>query len=545
MRKLRITESFAWIAVALCAAPAFAEVAVVVELPEVQSAAESASFQVAATSKGLSHSRVGRYAVLSGDTMAKGKVGISSDSDQARSWQLCESLIRDGLAEAGYCEPVFRYRASVVPNDPMFSDTWGLSKVQAPAAWERTTGNQSVRVAIIDTGIDYNHPDLVGNVARESGYDFINEDSDAMDDNGHGTHCAGTVGASGNNGVGVTGMAWKVTLIPEKALAADGSGTNAQIAAAVDHAVAQGAHIISMSLGGENESPTLKRAMLRGSEAGVLFVVAAGNESLNNDTSPNRSYPASSEIPNMLAVAATDVDDQLASFSNFGTTKTHISAPGVDIWSTIPGGGYDSYSGTSMATPLVAGVAALLKGLNLDFSATQIKEMLLNSSDSIAGLQSVVAGGRRVNANNAVALALGTTPLPPETTPDLPNDPEDPGSDTPIDEYSLYVDKKALNVKNRKVRIEAYAVDSSDDESVYTGITIYASCYDKSEQLVFSGEAVTSEDDDGAATIVGKLSMKVPKQLPAAKRFLKKQKVTCWLETDDSVVSDTFRLNLK
>jgi thermitase len=500
----------------------------VVTLPEVQSASEAQSLKVAAANKGLSHAKSGRYAVLSRDAAVKSRPGISSPSEEARAWELCASLIQDGLAKPGHCEPQYRYRVSATPNDPRFNETYGFIKVQAREAWDRTTGSRNIKVAVIDTGVDYNHPDLSANVAPSLGHDFVNNDTDAMDDHGHGTHCAGTVGAVGNDGIGVAGANWLVTIIPIKVLGADGSGTNAQIAAGVDHAVAKGAHVISMSLGGPGASSTLEAAIRRASNAGVLTIVAAGNESTNNDVTP--SYPAAFSIPHMLSVAATDINDQLASFSNFGTGTTQISAPGVGILSTVPGGGYDSWDGTSMATPLVAGVAALTLSAQPGLNATQLRDILLNTSDSIVGLTSAVQKGRRVNANNAVAQALGTTPLPPGPPADqpAPGNPGDPGSGTPLDEYSLYVETKSVSVRSSKVSVEAYAL-APDEESVFTGVTMYASCYNARGRVLYDREAVTDEED-GVATFGGKLKG-LPRQMAAAKRYMRG--VSCWLETYD------------
>ena len=237
-------------------------------------------------------------------------------------------------------------------------------------------------VAIIDTGIDYTHPDLAANIWTNPGeiagdgidndgngyvddvhgYDFVNNDGDPMDDHFHGTHTAGTVGAVGNNGVGVTGVNWQVKLMALKFLGASGSGSVSGAVSALEYAVTMGVRLSNNSWGGGGYSQALYDAIKNSQVIGHVFVAAAGNSGVNSDLQP--AYPASYDLDNIISVAAIDSSDNLASFSNRGVVTVDLAAPGVAVLSTVLGGGYASYSGTSMATPHVTGAAALALGLS-------------------------------------------------------------------------------------------------------------------------------------------------------------------------------------
>jgi len=249
-----------------------------------------------------------------------------------------------------YAEPNYlRYAAATIPTDPFFPELWGLlntgqivngtsgtagSDIHAPEAWDITTGNHTVVVAVIDSGMDYNHPDLAGNVSPGLRYDFVHDDADPMDANGHGTHVAGTIAAVGNNGAGVAGVTWAAMIMPLRAGNAVGELSVADIVSAIDYAVQNGAKIINASYGGSNSSISEFAAIDNARQAGVLVVAAAGNESSNIDLIP--VYPASYGLDNIIAVAATDPHDNLASFSNFGAGSVHVAAPGINIYSTRP-----------------------------------------------------------------------------------------------------------------------------------------------------------------------------------------------------------------
>lgn len=330
-----------------------------------------------------------------------------------------------------YAEPDYRIHLEGIPNDPDFSSLWGLNNtgqaggtpdadIDAPEAWDITTGNRSTIVAVIDTGVDYNHPDLAANIWTNPdeipgdgidndgngyvddvhGYDFVNHDADPMDDQGHGTHVAGTIGAVGNNGVGVAGINWQVQIMALKFLDATGSGSTSDAIDALNYAVANGATIVNASWGGDPYSQALYDAIRNARDAGVIFVAAAGNNGANNDQAP--FYPAGYDLANIIAVAATDRNDRLASFSNYGATTVDLAAPGVDILSTKPNNTYQTASGTSMAAPHVAGVAALVRGLHPDWTYQQVIDQVLNSVDSVPGLAGRTATGGRLNAARAV-----------------------------------------------------------------------------------------------------------------------------------------------
>lgn len=329
-----------------------------------------------------------------------------------------------------YAEPNHRRRASAVPNDPRFYELWGLhnigqssgtedADVDAPEAWNAATGSSSVVVAVVDTGVDTTHEDLSANILRDArgavvGYDYANGDSDPMDDEGHGTHVAGTLGARGNNGIGVAGVNWNVRIMPLKFLDAEGSGYDSDAVRSIDFAIANGAHVINASWGGGGFNRTLLEAIQRARDAGILFIAAAGNESSNNDVYP--AYPANynRSSANVVSVAATTRTDALASFSNFGPTSVDIAAPGQGILSTLPGNRYATYSGTSMATPHVAGAYALVRAHSTGLSLTEWKARLLQNNDPLPGLAGRIATGGRLNLHKA----LGTgTPEPPPPAP--------------------------------------------------------------------------------------------------------------------------------
>jgi thermitase len=268
-------------------------------------------------------------------------------------------------------EPNYIYRAIREPNDALYSQLWGMKRMGMPKVWDKIT-KSPLKVFVVDTGIDYTHEDL----QSEKGFNAITGQLDGKDDQGHGTHCAGTIGAVGNNTNGVAGAAWSITTVPSKFLSADGSGTLSDAIKAIDWAVSQKAKILSNSWGGGGYSAALEQAIGAACESGALFIAAAGNESASKP-----SYPAAYKLPCVLSVAAVGQDDKLASFSNYGAVD--IAAPGVGILSTVPGNKYAAYSGTSMATPHVAGAAAILWAANPTVKAADIKKLLLLSTDPV------------------------------------------------------------------------------------------------------------------------------------------------------------------
>jgi thermitase len=278
--------------------------------------------------------------------------------------------------------------------DPLLAQQWALPRIEAPAAWAVTTGKPEVTVAVVDTGIYYKHPEFADRVAP--GFDFINRDYDARDDMMHGTHCAGIIAAGLDDGHGVAGVAPNVRLLAVKVMDQVGEGTWANIADGIVYATQSGAPIMNLSLGAPNASYTLKQAVDYAVKSGVLVVAAMGNESTDTP-----SYPAA--YPGVLAVGATKADDTKAGFSNEGP---HISvvAPGHRILSTVLYGKYEAVSGTSMAAPHVAGLAALVKSQHPDWTAAHIKAHLEATADDLGepGFDGRFGHGR-INARRALA----------------------------------------------------------------------------------------------------------------------------------------------
>ena len=352
----------------------------------------------------------------------------------------------DGVAGI---EPDFAIRPTAVPDDPSFTDQWGLRNtgqsggsrggdIAAVAAWDVTTGSRSVVVAVIDSGFDYTHPDLAANAWRNPGevpgdgldndgngfvddvhgWDFANDDADPMDDDGHGTHVAGTIGAVGDNGVGVTGVSWQVSIMGLKFLDAEGSGSISDAIAAISYATRMrrefGVNVVATnnSWGGADRSLALRAAIAEGGAAGILFVTAAGNDGVNGDRRAN--YPANEDLDAVIAVTATNRSNRLPAFATYGPVHVDLAAPGAAIRSTVPGGGYATFSGTSMAAPHVTGTIALLATANPAASATAIRGAILSTTRPLAALAGKTVTGGLLDAAAAVRAIRGDVPpLPP------------------------------------------------------------------------------------------------------------------------------------
>ncbi|OHE57247.1 MAG: hypothetical protein A2Z47_09125 [Thermodesulfovibrio sp. RBG_19FT_COMBO_42_12] len=387
-----------------------------------------------------------------------------------------------------YAEPNYIRRAlSKIPDDTYFGNQWALhntgtyangtadADIDAPEAWDISTGSSNIVIAVLDTGVDYNHNDLVGNIwinigevigdangddcpgicgvdddgdgkidedsldlqPGEAGYtndlkddddengyiddcrgwDFVNGDNDPMDDNSHGTHVAGIIGAVGDNGTGVAGVMWNVKLMALKFLDSEGYGTVSEEVEGIDYAVENGAKIMNASFGGYEYSQSEYDAIEASNTAGILFIAAAGNEEYNNDLTP--MYPASYDLLNIISVAATDQNDQRASFSNYGLTSVDVAAPGVYILSTIPQNEYfdkDFNWGTSMAAPHVSGLAGLLYSYydgiyNTQFDYTQVRTAILRMVDVLPTLSGWIQTGGRINAYKALSFLRTPTKL--------------------------------------------------------------------------------------------------------------------------------------
>lgn len=321
-----------------------------------------------------------------------------------------------------------------LPNDPHFAQQWALNNlgqdggkkkadIDAVKAWDKTKGSTDVVVAVLDSGVDYKHTDLVANMWTRpdnipqytdedlgtfndlQGFDADANAGDPMDDNGHGTHCAGIIGAEGDNNEGIAGINWNVRIMPLKFMGRGGFGTTANAIEAINYAIDRkqkgvNVRVISASWGSTSRSKALEDAIRAAGEQGILFVAAAGNASTNNDSRPH--YPSNYNLPNVISVASTDRTDSLSSFSNFGIKTVHIAAPGRDIHSTWLGGDYRDASGTSMATPYVAGVAALILASEPDLTVEQLRARLLKSVDKIDSLAGKVESGGRLNAAKAL-----------------------------------------------------------------------------------------------------------------------------------------------
>ena len=361
-----------------------------------------------------------------------------------------ETLSQNPYVE--YVEPNYIYTINKTPNDPMLGQLWGIVNtgandsggsvgtvgvdVDAVRAWDIQTGSKDVIVAVIDTGVSYNHPDLKDNMwvneAEANGLPGVDDDNNGviddihganfvdatkptgnpMDDQGHGSHCSGTIAAKGNDGVGVVGVAWNARIMGVKFLSASGSGTLEGAVQAINYANKMGAKILSNSWGGGGFTQSLKDVIEQSNANGALFVAAAGNDSNNNDSNP--TYPATYDVPNILSVAAINNKGAVASFSNYGRNKVHVAAPGVNVLS-ITTSGYQSWSGTSMAAPHVSGVAVLLASQEPNLTGVEMKDRIIATSKPFSTLKTKVKSKGIVSAYNTLMNEI--------PGPDL-NDPE-------------------------------------------------------------------------------------------------------------------------
>jgi len=344
-----------------------------------------------------------------------------------------------------FAEPDYLVWPCAEPNDPAYANNqlWGLrnlggvsgytagADIDAPAAWSVRNDAGGVVVAVTDTGIRHDHEDLAPNMWRNAtetagdgidndgngviddlfGYDAYGNDGDPIDSQGHGTHCAGTIGARGNNGLGMTGVAWNVQLMAGRFLGPNG-GTTSDGIKVIDYARLKGAHVISASWDGGGFSVALKKAITACADAGIPFVAAAGNSGTDNDSLPH--YPSSYDLPNIVAVAATNAIDQLTGFSCYGRNSVDIAAPGWQIWSGYSGGvsDYRFLQGTSMATPHVSGALALARAHFPTAGVEELIDGLYRSADKLASLDGLVASGGRLNLHRLLT----------ETAQSAPND---------------------------------------------------------------------------------------------------------------------------
>ncbi len=416
--------------------------------------------------------------------------------------------------DVAYAEPNYKLYPTAAPNDTYFSKMWDLNNtgqtggtidadIDAPEEWNTNTGSPSTVVAVIDEGMDISHPDLRDNIYTNTleangvkgvdddnngyvddvhGYDFANDDPSVYDPDPitgkgdeHGTHVAGTIAAVGNNGIGVAGVNWHARIMPLKFLGPNGGYTSDAVEA-LDYAVNNGVKISNNSWGGGGKSQALQDAIARADAAGHLFIAAAGNGGSdgvgdNNDITPN--YPASYPNSNIISVAATDDHDRLASFSNYGVNSVDLAAPGVSILSTLPGNTYGYYSGTSMATPHVTGVAALIKSQNPTADDGTIKAQILQFAEKKTSLENKVATGGRLNAYTALTQQAAPDRTGPSITRMKPVPASKTRDRTPLISATVQDDRSELMKSDIRLFVDgkektSFSYDQVKDKLSYT-----------------------------------------------------------------------------
>ncbi len=412
-----------------------------------QSAANSDGLQTADSAIGnLGQNALSALSAIQGNVVKNfSPIGAHLVQTPLAAGKAIELLYRSGAIQ--YAEPDYKVRAiAVTPNDPNFSDLWGLNNtgqqfgstpdadIDAPEAWATRTDASQVIVAVVDTGVDYTHQDLSANMWKNPkeipgngidddnngwiddiyGIDTCNDDADPADDHFHGTHVSGTIGAKGNNGIGVTGVAWKAKIMALKFLCGDGFGFTSDAIDAINYALVAKSNnnysrmILSNSWGGGGYSQALFDTISIAKGLGVLFVAAAGNDLLDTDNSI--SYPAGYNVDNIISVGASDANDDKAWFSNYGCSSVDVFAPGETILSTMPGDDYGTLSGTSMATPHITGIAAMVWANSPGKNWRSIKSAVMNSVDQPASMSRLSVSQGRANLNKALKAGALTEP---------------------------------------------------------------------------------------------------------------------------------------
>ena len=407
----------------------------------------------------------------------------------------------ESSSKVSFVEPNYRVELVKTPNDPNFSNLWGLYNfgllggtvdvdTDATDAWDLRTSASTVVVAVVDTGIDDDHPDLSGNIWTNTGetpgndedndgngyvddvygYDFANNDGDPHDDNEHGTHVAGTIGAVGNNGIGITGVAWQTNLMAVKFMTAGGGGSVDDAISSINYAVANGAHVINASWKIFNYSQAMRNAIENAGSQGVLFVASAGNDSTNTDATP--VYPSGYTLDNIVSVAAHTRSNNLASFSNYGSTSVDLAAPGYEIYSTLPGNTYGNRNGTSMASPHVSGAAALYLAANPGTQPSALRQLLIQTVDQSSAYEGKTVGGGRLNAYRLLTAQINTPAAPAPATPapsapSLPPESDDEPEQVPEEflmlkpkpnrSFAVKANRKSRRVKFQWSRVEDVA----------------------------------------------------------------------------------------
>jgi thermitase len=387
--------------------------------------------------------------------LSGGNLAVFNSSQKSLASTI-EKLNNDPAVE--YAEPNYLYRAIGSKKktvDPKFQQLWGLintgnnepagsrgnsaptgkagNDINANEAWKITKGDKKIKIAVIDTGVDYNHPDLKNNMWTNNaelngkpgvdddgngyiddihGYDVANDDGDPMDGNGHGTHCAGTIAAEHDNNIGIAGVMAKASIVGVKFLTDQGSGSTIDAIKAIDYATKIKVDIMSNSWGGGGSSEALKEAIERAKDSGIIFTAAAGNSGTNNDSQPH--YPSNYDVDNVISVAAHNYNNELAYFSCYGSRTVHVAAPGRNILSTTPNNSYDVYSGTSMATPHVTGVIGLYLAEHGATNALVIRKKLMESSVYGKSYGKKIMSKGRVDAYNFISGVVAPRPYEPK-----------------------------------------------------------------------------------------------------------------------------------
>jgi subtilisin family serine protease len=390
------------------------------------------------------HAQTGARGLRRFGRLEQVRLAAGMDVETMRRWYASRSDVE-------YAEPNYLARKAAEPNDPLFEDQWALrntgqrvngvrgtpgADINATAAWDRHTGDASVVIAIIDSGIDHSHPDLAANIWANPddsangldddgngyiddvrGWNFVGNNADPMDDDAdrHGTLVASISGAAGDNGIGISGVNWRVSLMALKVLDAEGSGATSDIVAAIDYAIDQGVAVINASYSygcGTDIVLSERDAVARARAAGILLVAAAGNEDCDLDSQP--SYPASHAYNNVIAVGASNSFDQRAIFgsgaSNYGAHSVHVFAPGLNVLAAGADHDYLYASGTSMSAPLVSGAAALLKAWRPELSMLRVREILLASAHNLTALEGLAVTGARLDIGAAMDFDLAANP---------------------------------------------------------------------------------------------------------------------------------------
>lgn len=409
----------------------------------------------------------GREGAQVGRRIPGGDMLVSVDNaDDAAA--VAANLLRD--SRVAYAEPNYIVRSSMTTNDPFIQDGsfWGTARVRAPQAWPVNRGDGAI-VAVVDSGVTLSNPDLFGSIWQNAaeiagngldddsngfiddvyGADWIDRDGNPNDEAGHGTHVAGTVAATADNGIGGAGVAPGAKVMPLRFLDRNGAGNVGDAISAIEYAVTNGADVVNASWGGPAYSAPLEAAIRRAGEAGVIVVAAAGNDGSNNDAAA--TYPAALQLPNLISVAATDRSDQLADFSNYGRNTTHVAAPGAEILSTL-GEGFGYFSGTSMASPHVAGIAALLRSRDQNLSPEAVVNGITVGAKKNANLTGRIKSGGIADAVGAFqALGLSTDGFDLGTAPG---------------DFRLKGPGKSAKVKGRSGKVKFTWTRSQDDDLV-------------------------------------------------------------------------------